>query len=192
MPYSVQVPLPKGMHTLSAAICCQVLGYMFSKSSFSGCDSGARGEEKCRQQSVLLREAKTDEIFHSLTRQRKELHRGCEHRRRRWEPFSASPDWASPACELKLKVPLSQRYYWDCHFFPGLHKPDHSVWPGFSQDAEVKHILLKDTYCLPKDFKWQWAVPFSCILPQCLTNFAARKFCPVSEPHLILYSHWLF
>lgn len=65
MPCSAQVPLPWDIHTLSAAICCEILGYMFSKSNFKGCDSGMRGKDKCRKQSVLLREAKTEEVFHS-------------------------------------------------------------------------------------------------------------------------------
>lgn len=117
MPCSVQVPLPKGTHALSASICCQVLGYMFSESDSRGCESGVRGKEKYRQQSVLLREGKTCEVSCSLPGQRRELRRGCRHRWRRWEPFSASSDWASPACVLKFKVPLSQRYCRDWNFF---------------------------------------------------------------------------
>jgi len=117
MLYSAHIPLPRGAHTLSAAICCQVLGYMFSKNNFRGGDSGVRRKEKCSQESVFLREAKTDEVSLSLSRQRRELHRGCGHSLRRREPFLASPDRASPASESKLEVPLSHRHCWDCHVF---------------------------------------------------------------------------
>lgn len=87
------------------------------------------------------------------------------HAEELWGPFSASPDWDSPACELKVKVPLSQRYYWDWHFFQ-FYTSQIMLSDCFFLRM---HILLKDTYCLPKDFKWQWAVPSSCVLPQCLT-----------------------
>lgn len=38
--------LPRYIHSLSAAICYEILGYMLSKSNFKGCDSGMRGERK--------------------------------------------------------------------------------------------------------------------------------------------------